>query len=45
MEGSEGRRKIRDVGTDYVIGGMDRSFKLKLYQLFARWTMPGSCRV
>ena len=29
---------------DYVIGGMDRSFKLKLYERFAQWTTPGSCR-
>src|SRR5689334_15190662 len=29
---------------DYVIGGMDRSFKSKLYQHFARWTPPASCR-
>ena len=25
---------------DYVIGGMDRTFKLRLIMLFARWMTP-----
>jgi hypothetical protein len=25
----------------YVIGGMDRGFRLRLYFCFARWTTPG----
>src|SRR5437016_11896125 len=34
MEGSEGRTKSRMSSKDYVIGGMDRGFKARLYRLF-----------